>query len=358
MKILYIGAEASNWVVRLCSEISKQGHEVTAIVRNDDSYHDDVEKTDSLTVYSVPSHLFFNFPSLAAFINDHIKDGKYDLVFGSHIPCVEMTKAVADYINVPWGFMILDIPSDLMAEDKNRMSNWYNYFWLLRDAKEVVFNTGVARQEFFRYTNRMVSDDNLFPYATAFRSNYKNYRGERRNEIISVCRLTELKNCILIPKALSLLKNPPKYVCIGRDNGQLSIIRDMCAENGIVFEYLDNVTEEEKYRRISEASALVYPQKTEYIGGLSPFEAMYVGTPALVPDLKVLRDLYGDAAFSYFENNNEVDLASKISFVTNLKRNKHIDSWLSVASAYAEHEASFDKMAESILVVMEKIKNG
>lgn len=357
MNILYVGGESANWVIRLCNEMAIQGHTVSCVVQKDDTYLDDLKTVDNLHVISVTPKIMSDSSSFSKHVFPELLD-KYDVVCGSHVSTINLSRGLSEHFHCPWISMILDIPSDLMETDKHRMNNWYNYFWVLQTANAVIVNTEIAQQEFYRYTNRRIPDEHVITYGTALRPEFKLTGNLSKPEILSICRLTEAKNCKLIPEALKYLNAPLKYTAIGRDGGQLQEIQKLCKEYGIDFEHIENISEHDKYRRIQDCAMLIYPQKTPYIGGLSPFESIYVGKKTLVPNLPVMEHLYGDSIFAYFENDDALDLASKISLAWNFKDNIETQKWRKMSADYAEQEASFTNMSSKILKIVEEIVNG
>ena len=162
-----------------------------------------------------------------------------------------------------------------------------------------------------------------------------------------------IKNCSSIARALSLLNSGLRYIAVGRDCGDLQLIREICMEGGVEFKHYSMISEEDKFELIKNSAMLVYPQQSEFIGGLSPFEAMYCGKPVIVSNFKVLKDLYGDNA-RYFLN-WVPDLAKEISFVNNLKKEVFRQDLIR-ANEHSKRTASFDVMSKKILEIFRKMK--
>ncbi len=356
MKILYAAYESANWAIRLCNEMAKRGHEVTCLVQSSDDYEAGLEAQahENLKVIRIPPSAVLDGNIFMRDVFPIFKDTKFDVAFGSHAPSAMMMRHLANVLDIPWGVMLLDIPSDLMAIDPRRMTQWLIWFEVLDSANTMVFNTYIARDEYARYTNKKFPDENVVVYGTNYIPEYKNAGIDIEGDyVLSICRLVDNKNCIIIPEALALLKGPKKYIAVGRDGGELAIIKRKCEQYGIEFTHYANVTEQEKYELIKNCAALVYPQKTEYIGGLSPFEGLYVGKPVIVPELKVLTDLYGPYPH-YFENMNAADLARQLSFAINM--DKEIVNLRYMGSDHAEKFADYEQMAEGLLKIMERMK--
>lgn len=316
MKILWIAGEATNWAIGYCRELAELDNEVFLIGNSEDLYDKENIDCGKVKVRLIPL-ADFN----AAYIIRIATDEKFspDMIFGSHVNTIFPVYMAAKSLKIPWGSMILDIPTDLLKYDRKRMKLWNAYFDVLKQADSIIFNTEVARDEFFKYTNNYIT--NVFPYAFNIPKEYikKKINTEPENYVVSVCRLTSIKNCGIIPIVIAHLKDKPKYIAIGRDGGKLEEIQSLCKQFGVEFEHKPDVSEEEKFKLIYNAKALIYPQDSEYIGGLSPFEAMSVGTPAIVSDYKILRDLYER---NVLYSRNILELAQQIAFAINLNK-KH-----------------------------------
>ena len=71
------------------------------------------------------------------------------------------------------------------------------------------------------------------------------------------------------------------------------------------------IPNEEMYNLICGADALVLP--TFYEGfGLTPLEALYLGTDVIISDIEVLKEVYGKLPVTFFKTGDADDLASKI----------------------------------------------
>lgn len=355
MKILYFGGESANWVINLCNEMCKQGHEVTCVVQQLDEYDKEnpVKEHEHLTRINVDYNIMFNPDKMLKKIVELNKE--FDIVYGSHTPVSPVVYHIAKTFSIPWGIMILDIPTNQMKEERMRMLQWQFWFDVMKYANSITFNTLIARDEYYRYTNQWFPDSHVITYAVNIPDKYvKSGLDIKGDYVVSAFRLTPQKNANLITRALGRLDNPVKQVVIGRDNGDLQVIRDIAKRNNVEVIYKSMVSEEEKYELIKNSLCLVYPQSSEYIGGLSPWESMIIGKPTIVSNYKVLHDLFGDGV-DYVDDKDSRELAEKIAFYANKKND---DNHLELVSDYALDEASFKKMASKLLAVFENDVRG
>lgn len=356
MKFLYVAGESANWVINLCNEFCKKGHEVTCVVQQVDEYDSEnkIEEHKNLTRINVDYNVMFHPSSLKKELENQgqLYVG-YDFVFGSHAPITPVLEMLSQELEVNWGVMLLDIPTDLMIEDEYRRLQWKFWFGNMRSAEQVVFNTHVARDEYANFTGVYYSDNNVVTYATSVPKEFAMSGSTIKGDyVVSASRLTHIKNISMITRALAYLNKPIKQVVIGRDRGDLHTIMSVAKEHGVQVEHKEMVSEAEKFSLIKNSLCLVYPQKTAYIGGLSAWESMMIGKPTICSNYKVLHDLYKNH-IDYFDINSIKELASKIDSV-------YTDDYnipkLQFASDYAYEEASFSTMATKLLKIMSNIK--
>jgi len=343
MNILYIGEETRNWIVNLVNELVLLGHTVTAVVKRYDEYDDanKVPAIDGCTLVEVDNDAYFK-PDTVVNALDNIE--QYDIVFGSHIIALIPVKYIGERYNIPYGIQVLDVPIDLMNADSRRMSNWKYYANALSDVSTMTFITKRARDDWKVLTGQYYDDTHVITYPISIPEEHKlSGLDKDDNYIVSFCRVTPVKNVSQATKSLIQLKNDTKQVVVGKNQGDLDHIRD----NVI---YIEQVTEEKKFDLIKNASVVVYPQATEYIGGLSPWEAMYIGTPVLVYDYGILKELYGDNAF-YADKDVADSYTHELAYLLNVKH-KFIKSKLVAASDYASKNsyANAAKKLERVLI--------
>jgi len=355
MNLLYIALDAKNYALRICNEMAKQGHKITCMVLNKDFFDNEVkiDMEENITVFELQQKEFYKADIFLKKYFEHIKNANVDAIFGVSILATPIVDYLATLLKKPKYMMLLDVPIDLIEKEPARKRDWGYHVPLLKRMNDVIFSTKIARDEFNRVYGKYYPNDNIVTYPTFlpekfFKSGIKNDEGY----IVSACRLTPTKNCIIIPYAMSKLKTVNTYVAIGKDGGQLKQIRHACEKFGINFVHYDGITDERKFEIIKGASMMIYPQDSKYIGGLAPFEGMFVGIPVIVPNLKVLKDLY-QGNCSYFDNGGIYSLATQIAMLSLLKKEYLIDR-LEISAEFSKQEVSFEKAAKGILNVLEE----
>lgn len=353
MKILYIANDSVNHAVSIINELAKLGHKVVAHTMSYDYYDSNREiiTHKNVTLYPRSDDSLVN-PKL---FFEQFRETGFDLVFTSTVRTAHLGHMIKKHLNIPWVSMILDVPTHLIKKQPERAMMWKQHFPLLKQADTIVFNTEIARDEFFKFTKVKYPNSNIIIYPTNLPEEFYKagighpLKGDAKY-VVSVCRLTPEKNCKIIPKALSLTKEKYNYVAIGPDQGELEEIKVRCAKEGIPFTHYSGISGKEKMDLIKHSVMMIYPQETEYIGGLPPYEGMFVGKPVLCPNYKVLHDLYGSNV-CYYKKNDEKSLAIAIDY---LATNDFGDAYNSVAE-FAKRVCNYEVMANGLLKVFEDV---
>lgn len=76
------------------------------------------------------------------------------------------------------------------------------------------------------------------------------------------------------------------------------------------------VSDEELIKYISRAKALILPSMYEGFG-IPPLEALYLGTPTIVSDIPVLKEIYQNLPVTFFHVGNHEDLKNKLMDCSN-----------------------------------------
>ena len=355
MKILYIGGESANFVIETCNALCEQGHDVTAVVQITDEYRK-IKLHKRLKRINVEFNKFYSPIIMKNKLVIEFANNRPDLIFGSHAPVSPIVFELAKQYGIPWGMMLLDIPENLLKTERWRMKHWNYWFTLLTQADIMVFNNSIARDLFYHYTQNWFPDEYHIHYGTNLPESEKMSGIDIEDDyVLSICRLHSVKNCKLIPEALKYLKSDLKYVAIGRDLGELEIIKQKCKDYGIDFIYKGIVSEEEKWELIKNCAMYIYPQDTEYVAGQASLEAMWAGKPALAGNFKILKELYGKHAY-YFNTKDPESLAKQIAYVRSLDKTRIIEQ-LEDACFHVEDTASYKIMGKKLSDLFRKVVN-
>ena len=354
MKLLYIALDSLNHSIRICNELVKKGYEITLVAMDEDYYDNENIPIPDKKIKLIQDTLK-NIENPETFPYDKVKE-KYDMIFGSTMRCAPICSVLKGKMKIPWYNMVLDIPTHLLMRYKARRELWETiYLPSLDYADKILLNTNIAMSEYKRITGNRAKPCDVVTYPTHLPSKFfMEGLGKRGDYVISVGRLVAEKNFIIIPIALSMIKGINKYVAIGPDKGQLQKIKDMCKQYGVEFEHYTNVSGEKKMELISKSAMMIYPQHTEYIGGLPPYEGMFCGKPVICSMYKILIDLYGPNAL-YFTPGEVLELAKNISFVMSCKDELY-ERLGQNAAEFAEIEAGYEKFADGLHNFLENKK--
>jgi glycosyltransferase involved in cell wall biosynthesis len=89
------------------------------------------------------------------------------------------------------------------------------------------------------------------------------------------------------------------------------ILKQLERADPSLVEFTGSVSDEQLRRLFAEAALLVQPSLYEGFG-LPPLEAMIAGTPALISDIPVFREIYGEFPVRFFRAGDSGDLKKKL----------------------------------------------
>jgi glycosyltransferase involved in cell wall biosynthesis len=179
---------------------------------------------------------------------------------------------------------------------------------VLETADVITTNTHFVVEQFERYWDyrgvRVVGQP------VQFDPDLDNYRTRpRRNIAVIVGRLADpLKNTDLALRALALLRKPPDLamVWVGKAKHKP---RAWFRRHRI--EHHVEIPSDDLAKLVKEARMLLAPSLFEGLG-LPPIEALCVGTPAIVSDIPVKREVFANTPMRFHNPYDPADLASAI----------------------------------------------
>lgn len=137
---------------------------------------------------------------------------------------------------------------------------------------------------------------------------------EKKDYIIFVGNIKKhkgLKTLLLAYKEAKKEGLTSNLVIVGNQNNfktkdeEIIEILEKSKDEGIIFTgYVDN---KELKKLIAEAKVLVQPSLYEGFG-IPPLEALALGTPAIVSDIEVFKEIYSELDVEFFETNNWIKL--------------------------------------------------
>lgn len=140
---------------------------------------------------------------------------------------------------------------------------------------------------------------------------------KERSGIVYLGNIKRHKGLLILWKAYErLLKekpNAPMLTIVGNINFRTkdSEIMKTIQANKDKIRLLENASNQEVYNALSHAVCLVSPSLYEGFG-IPPLEAMSLGTPVIMSDIPVYKEIYGDFPVTFFETGNAEDLYSHL----------------------------------------------
>lgn len=332
---------------KICSSIANLGHQVYLICNPNKKLFD---------VGKVPKHK-----------NLHIleeEESRYDPYLVQEIKvsidaCLGMDQSVAPFVaaykeqhkDVYCTCMFLDYPVHVV-DDQGSVNYNFNYsqrfyYWLscALTLDDIIFNNTVAVD---RFKQKFKRDSKLVWYCIT-EDNFINLYDSRRKDYIVGCnRLIPYKSTHYTVDALA--RTDLKYAHIAVSGNLKDQFLKSCQESlpGRYVLY-EKCPEEKKMAIIADAKIMVYPQTTEWVGGLGIIEAMSVKTPGICFDYPVLKELYGDAVL-YARKRSVASLREKIK---ELNSNEELYADLQ-EKGYKRFKQYFtkDKMARNLITAL------
>lgn len=139
---------------------------------------------------------------------------------------------------------------------------------------------------------------------------------EKREGIVFLGNLKKHKGIRTLLEAYNLLENEGWHkplTIIGKMNfrSKDDSIASMIKNSRGKVKLVSNATDNDVFNIISHSEVLVSPSMYEGFG-LPPLEALYLGTPAIISDIPVYKEVYAELPVTFFKVNDAKDLADKL----------------------------------------------
>lgn len=265
------------------------------------------------------------------------------------------------YFNIPYG---IKIPVYTTIHDI-----------IFPDMPEIVSKAGLAVRMFFyrraykisqkiftvsafsklRIQHYLGTEKPIIVAYSAISSMFLSYRGnsrtgQKKNTIVFVGNIKKHKGLDCLLDAFLLAKSeglPHKLLIIGENEkfrtSDSEILRKIRSIGNDDVSFTGFISDKQLMNHLAEASLLVQPSLYEGFG-LPPLEAMVSGTSALISDIPVFREIYGDYPVMFFSPGNANDLKDKIMEILYNKEPKAVDLPKELL-----HKYTFEKTASTIL---------
>jgi len=205
---------------------------------------------------------------------------------------------------------ILDLPIKEGTECEQSPSVTYEYRdQVLNNADRVYAISEFTKQQIKRYWD--FDDVTVVPVPSQFKLASPSPMAQRQNRVVCIGRLADpLKRAPLVLQALELMDEPPECMfidCQGRAKFKSDKVQ--VTNCGFVPKY--------ELRGILRTSrAILCPSVFEGLG-LPPIDALTVGTPAIISDIPVKREVFGETSVLFHEPDNAESLAACVQQLLN-----------------------------------------
>lgn len=186
---------------------------------------------------------------------------------------------------------------------------------LARNAKKIITVSNYSKREISKIYP--VLKDKIYVIYNALSDMFTSIKVSESKPVeeyvLTVSSMDPRKNFPRLVEAFMRMDKVPHklYIIGGRPANFEEIKFSNYSEDKIKF--LGYVSDEKLVEYYKNASLFVYPSLFEGFG-IPPLEAMSQGTPILLSDIEVLREVSGDTAF-YCDPYNVDDIAEKISYI-------------------------------------------
>lgn len=175
------------------------------------------------------------------------------------------------------------------------------------------------------------------------------YQTNKERYIVFLGNLKRHKGIELLIKAYKKIKETGtidyKLYIVGRFNFRVKdqYVIELSTKHDSDIKFINDATNEEVYTLLSSADALISPSYYEGFG-LTPLEAMFLGTPAIISDIPAHREIYRDTPAVFFKSGDIDDLINKLSSISH---NHRVDITELTAWKYS-FKISANKIADTI----------
>lgn len=218
---------------------------------------------------------------------------------------------------------------------------------LVRNAKKIITVSNYSKKEISRIYP--IVSDKIHVIYNALSDKFKTCETEEvatidEDYVLAVSSMDPRKNFPRLVDAFMQLENLPYklYIIGGKPNNFGDMKFSKYREDKVKF--LGYVSDNELVEYYKKASLFVYPSLFEGFG-IPPLEAMSQGTPVLLSDIEVLREVCGDVAF-YCNPYDINDIAEKIEYILSNK-SEVIDKRKGYSALLSKY--SWDESAEKLL---------
>lgn len=320
MNLLFIGymhgyGGAEKMLIKLANQMSIRGHNITLISLVSNNIVYDISsninyiyiKDEGCSKLNILLHRFIR-------LKHHIKQTNPDLIINFWLQPTYLCALMGRNISKK---TIYSERGDPMDKEYDGILKWIRKFTFYK-IKGIVFQSSGARNCFGEYVKKKSC---IIHNPVFVEQKYLNVKSKREKRIVTVGRLHEQKNQVLLIKAFSMLpSNLNDFILEIYGDGNLkNFLSDYIKEKGLENRVFLKGTYSNIHEKIVDASLFVLCSNYEGLPN-ALIEAMTLGIPCISTDCKPggAREIINDGVNGYIvERNNVYELTNKIVYLLN-----------------------------------------
>jgi glycosyltransferase involved in cell wall biosynthesis len=179
--------------------------------------------------------------------------------------------------------------------------------WILSGADAVATVSNTTKNLILKHN---LTHKPVFVVYNAAKNNANVSKVTREKSLVYMGSFMDYKNVECLIVAMNLLSDYRLHLLSKISDERKAQLQKLAGEVESRVEFHNGVTDEEYVSLLSEATALVSASRDEGFG-IPVIEAMQLGTPAVISDIEIFREIGGEAA-RYFDPEQPTQLADRI----------------------------------------------
>lgn len=290
----------------------------------------------------------------AEIIKNIFQENKIDWIFGVQLGPGIRAMIIARKYNIKLANFVFEYPDHIIKSlSMNLLSKiklklrWGLFKKSIINSNLIIANSQYTANGIANWSN-LSKEKIIVAYPAIVKNNLKIKSVEKKNQVIFIGSVVEDKGIDIVIRALGHLEYPPKFVVCGVIRSGKEYYRleleGLAKQNGVDLIITGRISEEQKWHHLYESKLFVGAPKLE--GFFIPAaEALSAGIQCLLPDLPILRDVYGEHIY-YYKSGDIIDFASKLDWL--LKNEDVIVGNILEHKEFAENNFSWSNSAKII----------
>jgi len=369
------GVNSRSHEVYVAETLARLGHNVIGVFERMPNFQDG-EKPENLTIEVME----VNKPSFTSEEIERVLKYDFDVVFSSSISGLPHALNLSKLRNKKCIVQVLDVPQWRLNEDplypQHWRQQWLSWAKKLEEVDEIVVNVPQTTELLLELNPKLKEKKiSLIYYGISSLEADKVPDQKKEDFIVWVSGIRFYKGLDLAIYAISLMKKKIPLVVIGVGDGTEASIDtnkgpipiryiDIAYQAGVDVRFLGGLDDDKKFEIIKKAKLAILPDYSFSIISMFPLEAVYCGTPCIVPDIPIAKARYENAVIK-IENlfdtrewaNRIEDVLNNIEHYTNVAFSKK--DWILKNRSFMSHAQKLEEIFEELIGIGDEngIKN-